>query len=62
MGWSVSPEFPEMDLAFNYFEKAGSERTGQLIFLYYYARDLIPTLNQDSRFIPYLEKLGIHMR
>ena len=52
----------EMDLAFNYFEKAGSERTGQLIFLYYYARDLIPTLNQDSRFIPYLEKLGIHMR
>jgi hypothetical protein len=49
----------ELDKAFSYFEIAGQERCGDLIFLDYYARDLVPALNQDSRFIPLLKKIGI---
>ena len=49
----------DMDKTFHYLEKAGQERTGLLIFLDYFARDMIPSLNQDQRFKPYLEKVGI---
>ena len=49
----------DLDRAFSYFETAGQERCGDLIFLDYYARDLVPALNQDSRFKPYMEKVGI---
>lgn len=49
----------DLDKAFSYFEMAGQERCGDLIFLDYHARDLIPGLNQDSRFKPFLKKVGI---
>jgi tetratricopeptide (TPR) repeat protein len=49
----------DMDKTFQYLEVAGQERTGLLIFLDYFARGMIPSLNQDQRFKPYLKKVGI---
>jgi adenylate cyclase len=52
----------EMNKSLHFLETAGAERTGHLIFLDYYARDLIPAFDKDPRYKPLIKKLGIPQR
>ncbi len=51
--------FGNMDKTFEYLKVAGQERTGLLIFLDYFSKDIVPILKQDSRYKPFLREVGI---